>query len=100
MLAPFIPHIAEEMWQILGNKESIFRAKWPSYDENMLKTDTVTIIVQINGKVRSKLEVSAEISEEDLKKQVLSNEKVKQYVKNSPIKRFINIPGKLVNIVI
>jgi len=100
LLAPFIPHVAEEMWQILGNKESIFRAKWPSYDENMLKTDTVTIIVQINGKVRSKLEVSAEISEEDLKKRVLSNEKVKQYVKNSPIKRFINIPGKLVNIVI
>ncbi|MDD4909083.1 MAG: leucine--tRNA ligase [Candidatus Omnitrophica bacterium] len=100
LLAPFIPHLAEEMWQMLGEKGSVFKSGWPSYEEGMLKADIAAIIVQVNGKVRSKVEVSPDISEEDLRKAVLSDEKVRQWVKDSPLKKIIIIPGKLVNIVV
>jgi len=98
--APFVPHIAEELWSILGNSESVFKVSWPKFDEAALKKETVQMIIQVNGKLRSKIEVSSTIDTEELEKLVLEVEKVKKYISASPVKDIIVVPHKLVNIVI
>ena len=100
LLSPFVPHIAEEMWQMSGKKGSIFKCQWPSYDKEAIVEEVVTIAVQVNGKLRSKIEVPADIKDEELKKAVLSDPKVKNWVREGSIKDFIIIPKKLVNVVI
>ncbi|RKY30827.1 MAG: leucine--tRNA ligase [Candidatus Omnitrophota bacterium] len=100
LVAPFMPHLAEEMWQRLGNTDFLIRVGWPKYDEKLLKEDTVTIVIQINGKLRSKIEVPAGIEEERLKELVLAQEKIRQWIRGSPVKNFIVIPRKLINIVV
>lgn len=100
MLAPIAPHFCEELWQVLGNKESIFKADWPKHDERMLVEDSLTIIIQVNGKLRSKVDVPAEISQDELKTLVLADEKVKSWIQDKPIRNFIIVPKKLVNIVL
>jgi len=100
MLSPFVPHFAEELWQRLGNKESVVKAQWPKYDPQMLVEETVTIVIQVNGKLRSKIEVPSDISEDKLKELVLADAKLKPWMQNKPIKDFILVPKKLVNLVI
>jgi len=100
MLSPFVPHFSEELWQRLGNKKSIFIQEWPKYDPNLLIEENVVIVIQVNGKVRSKIEVPAGISEDKLKELVLRDEKLKPWLQNKPVKNFIIIPKKLVNVVI
>jgi leucyl-tRNA synthetase len=100
LLSPFVPHITEEMWQLLGNKESILKIKWPAYDPELIKEETITYVIQVNGKVRSKIELSADIDEEELKKAVLGDDKLKPWVAGKVIKKFIVVPKKLVNIVV
>ncbi|MCM8761265.1 MAG: leucine--tRNA ligase [Candidatus Omnitrophica bacterium] len=100
LLAPFVPHIAEEMWQLLGNNGSIFTTSWPSYDSCIIVADMITIPVQINGKLRAKVEVPFDASEEDIKKTVLNDVDVQRWIKDSSVKKFIIVPKKLVNIVI
>jgi len=100
MLSPIAPHFAEELWQILGNKESILKAEWPKYDPKLLAEENVTIVIQVNGKVRAKIEVPSDISEEKLRELVLSDAKLKAWIQDKPIKNFILVPQKLVNIVI
>jgi len=100
MLAPFVPHFSEELWQILGNKESVFKAKWPQYNADALVEDIVTIVIQVNGKVRLKIQVPSDISEDKLKELVLAEEKLKPWLQNKPAKNFIIVPKKLINIVL
>ena len=100
VLAPFIPHAAEEMWQALGNRESAFTASWPEYGEEFLKLDKVEIAIQIKGKVRDKIEMDVDIGEEKLKQAVLEREQVKKWLEGKPVKKFIVVPNKLVNIVV
>jgi len=100
LVSPFVPHLAEEMWQRLGNKESILKAEWPKYEERFLEEEAITIVVQVNGKLRSKIEVPVGINEEKLKELVLADEKLKLWIKDSPIKNFIIVPKKIANIVI
>ncbi|HHU91767.1 MAG TPA: leucine--tRNA ligase [Halanaerobiaceae bacterium] len=100
LLSPFAPHMSAELWEQLGNQSSIHEEAWPSYDEEALKKDEVTIVVQINGKVRDRLEVSADIEEAELRELVLAREKVKEYVGGKELVKFIVIPKKLVNIVV
>ncbi|MFH1413687.1 MAG: leucine--tRNA ligase, partial [Candidatus Omnitrophota bacterium] len=100
MLSPIAPHFAEELWQKLGNKESIIKADWPKYDSEILVEETVTIIVQVNGKVRSKLEVPADIPEDQLKEKVLADEKLTPWIQGKPLKKFIVVPKKLANLVL
>jgi len=100
MLSPIVPHFAEEVWEKLGNKGGIFKASWPSYDQSLLIEDKITIIIQVNGKVRSKMEVSADITELDLKEKVLADQKLSPWLKNLPPKKFIYVPKKLVNLVV
>jgi len=100
LISPFAPHLAEEMWQRLGNKESIIHSKWPKYEERFLQEELITMVIQVNGKLRSKVQVPADISEDKLKECVLADEKLKPWIKNRPIKNFIIVPKKLVNIVV
>ena len=99
LLSPIAPHMCEELWQILGNPGALARAAWPVFDPSMLVEDRVTYAVQINGKVRSRLEIAAAAGEKELRAAVLSDEKLKPWVEGKEIKKFIVVPGKLVNIV-
>ncbi len=100
MLSPIAPHFCEEIWQNLGNKESIFKADWPKFDPRMLVEDIVTMVVQVNGKVRSKLDVALNLSEDKLKEICLADEKLKLWIDGKPFKKFIVVPNKIINIVV
>lgn len=99
VLAPFAPHITEELWSDLGHTATIHVDSWPKWDDNYLVSDTTTIIVQVNGKVRAKFEVPADTSEDDIKSRALSLENVAKFVTSDP-KKIIFIKGKLLNIVL
>jgi leucyl-tRNA synthetase len=100
LLAPFAPHIAEEIWQILGHKKSIFLSSWPKWDEKLAKEEMITLIIQVNGKVRDKIEVEADISEERAKELAISSQKIKKWIEGKEIKRVVFVPRKLINIVV
>jgi len=100
LLSPFVPHIAEELWHILGKPNSIFKTKWPEYDRSAIVEDVVTMVIQVNGKLRSKVEVPSDIKEEGLKEKVLADPRIKELTSGKTIKNFIIVPKKLVNIVI
>jgi leucyl-tRNA synthetase len=100
LLAPMAPHLAEELWERLGHKNSIFKEKWPKWDEKLVKEEMVTLIIQVNGKVRDKIEVEASISKEKAQEIALSLEKIKKWTQGKEIKKVIFVPGKLINIVV
>jgi leucyl-tRNA synthetase len=100
LLAPFTPHICEEMWEHIGNKESVYRAKWPSYDEKALIKDEIEVVFQINGKVKEKLNVSAGLDKAAFEKTVMDDEKIKRLLEGKEIVKIIAVPDKLINIVI
>jgi len=100
LLSPFVPHICEELWRKLGHENSILEGIWPGYEEEALEKEKVEIAVQINGKLRAAIEVATNIGEDELKTIVFKNKKIKKYTKGKEIKRFIVVPGKLVNVVI
>ncbi len=100
LLAPFAPHITEELWSELGYTESIHKESWPVLDESALVEEEITIILQVNGKVRDKVQVPAEISKEDLEKLILTSDKINQYLEGKTAIKVITVPGKLVNIVV
>lgn len=99
MIAPFAPHMAEELWQQLGHDTLIHETMWPEWDDALTQDSTMTVIVQVNGKLRAKLEVAADISEDAIKELALENENVGKFVAGEP-KKIIYIPKKLVSIVI
>jgi len=100
MLSPIVPHFAEELWRILGNKESIFKNSWPKYDLQLLVEENVELVIQVNGKLRSKIEVPRGISEDKLKELVFRDEKLIPWLEGKTPKKFILVPQKLVNIVV
>ena len=100
ILAPFVPHICEELWETLGHNPSIFSESWPSYDESAIAADQVEMVIQINGKVRSKLVVPSEISEDDLKSLVMGDKKINENLDGKKIVKTIVVPKKLVNLVV
>ncbi|MFH2013620.1 MAG: class I tRNA ligase family protein, partial [Patescibacteria group bacterium] len=100
VLCVFCPHICEELWERLGNKESIFLESWPEYDEKLIKKDKFELVIQINGKVRDKIEVDSEISQEQAEKLVLSSDKIKSWLIGKKPKKIIFIKEKLINIVL
>lgn len=100
MLAPVCPHISEELWQRLGKSYSIHQQPWPILDKEAAREDTITLIIQVNGKLRDRLNVPATISEADAKALALANPVVQGLMENTVAKKVIVVPGKLVNIVI
>ena len=100
LLAPFAPHIAEELWQeVLGNKKSIHLESWPEYDEALLAEEMVQLVIQVNGRVRDTIEVKKGLSEEDIKKIILDRDNVKKYITGT-IKKVIYIQDRIINLVV
>ncbi len=100
LLAPFVPHMAEELWEKMGHQESISKAAWPVYEESALKKDIIEIVVQINGKLRSKVSVKPDLTEEALRPLVLADEKIRAHIDGKQVRKFIVVPNKLVNVVV
>jgi leucyl-tRNA synthetase len=100
LLSPIVPHFAEELWEAIGFDTSILLASWPSYREDALSKDELLIVVQVNGKLRSKFYVDADADDDTLKKMALSDERVLKFIDGKPIKKIIVVKGKLVNIVV
>ncbi len=99
ILSPFAPHICAEIWQILGHDEQPAFQSWPAYDAELIKEDTITLVVQINGKVRSNLSVPADIGEDEARRVALADEKTRQWLADKEPKKIIYVKDKLINIV-
>lgn len=99
MLAPVAPHIGEELWRLLGNSDTITYAAWPTFDASKLVEDEIEVVLQVMGKVRSKLNVPKDISKEDLEKAALADEKLQEWLEGKTVRKVIVVPGKLVNVV-
>ncbi|MGE5280098.1 MAG: leucine--tRNA ligase [Deltaproteobacteria bacterium] len=100
LLAPFVPCLAEEMWQMLGGRESVFKAAWPSYEEAALAEDVVAYPVQVNGKLRSRIEVAADAGEAAIREAALGDAKTREWLGGKAPKKVIVVPGKMVNVVV
>jgi leucyl-tRNA synthetase len=100
LLAPFAPHLVEELWEKLGNKKSIFKAAWPKADENLAKAEEFELIIQINGKFRDKVKVRSDITEQQAEIVARQSEKIKKYLDGQTVKNIVFVPGKLINFVI
>lgn len=100
MLSPMAPHIAEELWTSLGMPASVAKRPWPTYREEALAAETVLVVVQVNGKLRSRLVVPADISEEALKEAALQDAKIQNFLAGKPVRKAVVVPKKLVNIVV
>ncbi|HAR6479772.1 TPA: leucine--tRNA ligase [Staphylococcus pseudintermedius] len=99
MLAPIAPHVGEELWSILGHDTTITYQPWPSFDPSLLEEDVVEIVVQVNGKVRAKIEIPKDMSKADMEATALANDNIKAAVEGKDVKKVIAVPQKLVNIV-
>jgi leucyl-tRNA synthetase len=100
ILAPFAPHLAEELWQALGNKHTLAYEPWPVYDPALLAEDQLEIPVQVNGKVRARVTVAAKASADELKSAALNEPRIRELLEGKQIQKVIVVPGKLVNIVV
>jgi leucyl-tRNA synthetase len=100
LLAPFAPHITEELWHQIGHTDSVHSTAWPAFDEAMTQDVTFTLVIQVNGKVRERVEVSSDISEAEARKLAITNNKVATFIGENTIQKVIYIPGRLVNIVV
>jgi leucyl-tRNA synthetase len=100
LLAPFAPYLAHELWEMLGEKGNLLKAKWPKYDASLAKEDEIEIPVQVNGKLRGVVTVLVDASEEHIKSGAMALEKVIPHVAGKQIVKMIVVPGKLVNIVV
>jgi len=99
LLAPFAPHLADELWHDLRHQDDVHDQGWPEYDEDALTVDEVTIVVQVNGKVRDRMDIPVDIDQAELEQLVLKRERVQQFVDGKSIVKTIVVPGKLVNVV-
>ena len=100
LLAPFVPHITEELWHELGETKSVHTMNWPTYEESALEVDEVEVVLQVNGKVRDKLTVSVNITKEELEALAKESSRVQEFTEGKQIVKVIYVPGKLVNIVV
>jgi leucyl-tRNA synthetase len=100
LLSPIVPHFAEELWQALGHGTSVLMTPWPTYSEAALEREKLTIVVQVNGKLRSRFEVAADTHEDLIKQTALADEKVQKFIDGKTIRKVIVVKAKLVNIVI
>jgi leucyl-tRNA synthetase len=100
LLSPFTPYIAEDLWRQLGHADSVILQPWPAYDPALIQEDEVTIVIQVNGRVRSRLTVPASITEAELQEAALQHERIQEWVTDKSVRKVIVVPQKLVNIVV
>jgi leucyl-tRNA synthetase len=94
------PHITEELWRTLGHDENLIEAAWPSFQEEALAVDKRLVVVQVNGKVRGRIEVPVSYGEKEIEAAALGDEKVRRFIREKPIKKVIIVQNKLVNVVV
>ena len=99
LLAPFAPHLADELWEQLGGEQSVHQQRWPNLDRQALVRDTITVVLQVKGKVRGNLEVPADTSKDQLEQLALASDVAQKWLEGNPPRRVIVVPGKLVNLV-
>jgi leucyl-tRNA synthetase len=99
LLSPFVPHIAEELWEALGHGESIIKTPWPDYDREAVVEEEFLVVIQVNGKVRDRVIVPASMGDEEIKGVALEREKIRRFVQDKAIQRIVLVPKKLINIV-
>jgi leucyl-tRNA synthetase len=99
LLSPFVPHFAEELWEALGNRESILKTRWLDYDPEAVMEDEILIVIQVNGRLRDRMTIPASYGEAEVKAWALKSERIRKLVEGKEIKRVILVPKKLVNIV-
>jgi leucyl-tRNA synthetase len=99
LLGPFCPHVTEELWAQLGHRESLFAQRWPAADAEALRKKEVTVVVQVDGKVRGRLTVDVDAGEERVRQLALGDDKVKPWVTARSIEKIVVVPNRLVNIV-
>ncbi len=100
LLAPTAPHMTEELWSLTGHSYSIHDQKWPEWNKDLIQVEVVTLVIQVNGKLRDRFEVPVSISEDDARKLALESPKVKSHINGKQLVKFIYVPGKLVNVVV
>ncbi len=100
LLYPFAPHICEELWEKMGHKKYLFRCSWPAFEPELAREERVTIVVQINGKLRDRFEIERDLPEENVKEEALDLSRVKKFIGEKKIKKIIYIKNKLINIVV
>ena len=100
LLSPIVPHFAEELWETLGFETSVLLASWPSYMEGALLKDELLIVIQVNGKLRSRLHVDVNADDNTIKELALSDDRVQKFINNKTIKKIIVVKNKVVNIVV
>ncbi|MCU0934371.1 MAG: class I tRNA ligase family protein, partial [Thiobacillaceae bacterium] len=100
MLAPIVPHIAEELWAALGRPQSVLLAAWPEWREDAIERDTILIVVQVNGKLRSRITAAVDADEEAVKQMALADENVRKFVQERPVRKVVVVKNKLVNLVV
>ena len=100
LLAPFAPHITEELWESIGNPYSVYNESYPEYDEEKTKDESKTIGIQVNGKLRGEVNVTESDTEDSVKEKVLSEENIKKYTDEKEIVKFIYVPNKIVSIIV
>lgn len=100
LIAPLVPHLSEELWSILGGKGSIHTSEWPKHNEKLLTADEIQIVVQVNGKVRDKLLLPANLSKEEMEKSAFNSEKIKTFINGKKPVKVIIVPNRLINIVV
>ena len=100
LLAPFAPHISDEIWHLIGNSKSVHLEKWPVFDEDALKENSYELVIQINGKVRDKINVEINISDDEIKEKTLIRPNVKKWIDNKTIRKIIIVKGRIINIVV
>jgi leucyl-tRNA synthetase len=100
MLSPMVPHICHQLWLDLGHTQPIVSAAWPNVDAAALAQDSIELVLQVNGKLRSKISVSINATKDELEVMALNDEHVKRFIEDKPVKKVIVVPKKLVNIVV
>jgi len=100
MLAPIVPHICHELWHVLGHKTAVVDESWPKFDASALKAETLQIIVQVNGKLRARIDVAADAVKADIERAALADDNVKRFIADQSVRKVIVVPGKLVNVVV
>lgn len=99
LLAPMAPHITEELWHLTGHTGSVHSTEWPTFDEALTRSTTFTLVVQVNGKIRERIEVAADLNEADIRNVALNNPRIATWIGNASVQKVIHVPGRLVNIV-
>ncbi|NQT38568.1 MAG: class I tRNA ligase family protein, partial [Planctomycetes bacterium] len=100
LLSPFAPHLAEELWEVLGHTETLATGSWPEFDESLIREETVEVPVQINGKLRSRIQVAADADRDTLEAAARDDERIVALVEGKKIIKAIVVPGRMVNFVV